>query len=184
MSKAGGPRAIFLNSGALENAYRLYWKELCNYLNKRFGEGPPEPEDVAQQAFEKYAALDDPASVRHPRAFLYRTATNLVADHYRSAAVRTAVSFDGVDLDVAPALRDEITPEIVLIDKRRYERVMAALAALPRRQRRFLILHRLRGMTYNEIAQRNGVSISTAEREVKAAVNASREALFAMENNE
>lgn len=170
--------------GHVESLYRLYWGELCKYINRRYGSGPPDPEDVVQQAFENYAALADPSVVENPRAFLYRTAANLVADHYRSAAFRKNVSTGDVDLDEVIGAHDDITPEAFLIDRRRYERVMETIAGLPRRQRRFLVLNRMQGMTYTEIARRNGVSISTAEREVKAAVGICRLALARMENDE
>ena len=171
-------------AGHIESLYRRHWGELCKYINKRYGPGPPDPEDVVQQAFENYAALADPSAVENPRAFLYRTAANLVADHYRSAAFRKNISTDGIDLDEVIGEHDDMTPEVFLIDRRRYERVMDTIAGLPRRQRRFLVLNRMQGMTYTEIARRNGVSISTAEREVKAAVGICRLALAQMENDE
>jgi DNA-directed RNA polymerase specialized sigma24 family protein len=39
--------------------YAQYWAELCSYVRKRFGPGPPEPEDIVQEAFIRFAALDD-----------------------------------------------------------------------------------------------------------------------------
>ena len=79
---------------------------------------------------------------------------------------------------------EEITPEIVLIDKSRYEFVMSVVWSLPRRQRRFLILNRFQGVNCTEIAKRNGVSVSTAYREVEAAVFACRAALSTLDGDE
>src|SRR5688572_3251372 len=68
----------------LSDLYRVHWKGLCGYVRAQFGPGPPEPEDVAQTAFIRFAAAD-PAHIENPRAFLYATARNLVIDHHRHA---------------------------------------------------------------------------------------------------
>lgn len=168
----------------LESVYKRHWEELCRYLNCRFGAGPPDPEDIAQQTFVNYAALDDISAVRHPRAFLFRTASNLVADYRRSAAFRRNVSAEGMDIDEILDEHEAITPEVALIDRCRYEYVLSVLNTLPRRQRRFLILNRFQGMNCTEIAKRSGVSVSTAYREVEAAVFACRAALTKLDGDE
>ena len=52
----------------LDVLYRRHWAELCGYIVKTFGYGPSEVEDLAQAAFVKFAALDDSAEIRNPRA--------------------------------------------------------------------------------------------------------------------
>ena len=68
----------------LSDLYLVHWKGLCGYVRAQFGPGPPEPEDVAQSAFIRFAAADA-AHIENPRAFLYATARNLVIDHHRHA---------------------------------------------------------------------------------------------------
>lgn len=76
-------------SDALAGLYERYRRELVAFVRMKVG-GPPEPEDVAQQAFVNYAALDDPAAVRNPRAFLYRTAANIVTNQRFSSPFLSA----------------------------------------------------------------------------------------------
>ncbi|KKK85213.1 hypothetical protein LCGC14_2775540, partial [marine sediment metagenome] len=68
----------------IEDLYTSYWSELCKFLHSRYGSGPPEPEDIAQTAFVKFASLENNDRVENPRAFIYRTASNLIVDYHRS----------------------------------------------------------------------------------------------------
>lgn len=154
-----------------------YRAELTAFARRRVGDGPPEPDDLIQQAFANFAGVEDPASVKNPRAFLYRTVANLIADYRKSGHRVHNFDVDDAELEELFQDHDQISPEIVLLDRERFFRVEAAIRALPRRQRRFLLLSRLEGMSYTEIARRNGVSISTARREVEAAIGVCREAV-------
>lgn len=151
--------------------------ELLAFARRRVGGGPPEPEDLIQQAFANFAGVENPGAVKNPRAFLYRTITNLIADYRKSSHHNRKYDVDDTELEELFQDHDKISPEIVLLDRERFFRVEAAIRSLPRRQRRFLLLSRLEGMSYTEIARRNGVSISTARREIEAAVGICREAV-------
>ncbi|WP_133162316.1 RNA polymerase sigma factor [Hyphococcus luteus] len=161
-----------------------YRAELMTFARRRVGKGPPEPEDLLQQAFANFAGVEDPASVKNPRAFLYRTIANLITDYRKSSHHNQKLDVDDAELEDLFQHHDEISPEIVLLDRERFFRVEAAIRALPRRQRRFLLLSRLEGMSLTEIARRNGVSISTARREVEAAIGVCREAVRQLMTND
>lgn len=161
----------------LADLYARYRAELVAFARRRVGAGPPEPDDLAQQAFANFAGLSDPDKVKNPRAFLYRTLANLIADDRKSSRRRHGVDVDDAELEDLIQDHDEISPEIVLLDRERFSLVAAAIRALPRRQRRFLLLNRLEGMSLTDIARRNGVSISTARREVETAIGVCRRAI-------
>lgn len=153
----------------LHALYTRHIEEVVSFARGKVGAGPPDPEDIAHQAFANYAALEDPKAVRNPIGFVMRTASNLIADHFRRSETKTTFAVDNMILaDLIEAV-EEIGPETVVLGRERLERVMAALQELPRRQRRFLLLNRIDGVSYTEIARRNGVSSSTAHREVEAA---------------
>lgn len=160
----------------LEALYRQYWAELCKYLNRTFGPGPPDPEDVAQAAFAKYASLDDRSRIQNPRAFLYTTARHLVMDYQRQSKRLSGYIDDalyrawGLDLE-------QITPERVLIEKERFQIIEAALKTLSPKQRTLLALHRLHGISYSEIRQRTGWSKADISRNMAAAVLVLKKAL-------
>ena len=77
---AGGGRAW------LDVLYRRHWTDLCAWLRRRYGDGPPEPEDVAAEAFAKLAAKSDIAQVRDARAYLFTTAARCAIDALRGRA--------------------------------------------------------------------------------------------------
>ncbi|MEM9013483.1 MAG: sigma-70 family RNA polymerase sigma factor [Pseudomonadota bacterium] len=164
-------------SVSIRTLFTRYRAELAAFARRRVGDGPPEPEDLLQQAFANFAGVEDPASVKNPRAFLYRTIANLIADYRKSGRHVYNCDVDDAELEDLFQYHDQISPEIVLLDRERFFRVETAIRALPRRQRRFLLLSRLDGMSYTEIARRNGVSISTVRREVEAAIGVCREAI-------
>lgn len=149
--------------------YDRYWGELCIYVRRSFGAGPPEPEDVAQAAFTRYAAVQDKGSVENPRAFLYATARNIVIDHHRHA--RTA---DTYARDIGAYAEHEgvteISPERVLLGKERLNRLLAFLGRMPERRRRVVLLNRMEGLSVAEVADRFGISEEAARKQIVRAV--------------
>lgn len=161
----------------LRSIFLRYRAELTAFARRRVGNGPPEPEDLVQQAFANFAGVEDPGLVRNPRAFLYRVIANLIADYRKSGHHSHGFDVDDAELEDLIQDHDQISPEIVLLDRERFSRVNDAIRSLPQRQRRFLLLSRLEGMSYTEIARRNGVSTSTARREIEAAIGVCRNAV-------
>lgn len=142
--------------------YARHRDEVLTFVKGKVGSGPPDPEDIVQQTFANFAARDDRKTIDRPIAFLVRSAHNLITDYFRAAAHRRYVSVDDGDLDQVIEDRDELSPEIVVLGRERLGCVTAALERLPRRRRRFVLLSRIEGLSYTEIARQNGVSISTS----------------------
>ena len=152
-----------LAAGPLAALYRRHWAELCAYARRTFGLGPPDPEDIAQAAFARFAALPANAEVANPRAFLFRTAHNIGVDAHRTRARGAAAALD-------PQLHADgrdFSPEDVLVSREELARLEAAIAALKPRQRTALLLHRLDELSFAEIGRRMGVSPSGARKLVE-----------------
>jgi len=145
----------------LAGLYHRYWAELTAYARRTFGAGPPEPEDIVQGAFARYAAMDEDARVANPRAFLYRTAHNIVMDYRRREAVRARLSDQVALLDVSegPANLDA---ERVLSARQRLAIVDAAVRAMEPRRRKVLIMHAIHGLNLSEIGRRMKISPTRA----------------------
>ena len=170
-------------SSSLRALYERYRKELAVFARRRTGGGPPDPDDVVQQVFANVSAMEDLAALKNPRAFLYRAAANLITDFHRRAEHKRNVDAADEDLDDLMEDCDEISPEIVILSRERFNSVDAALRTLPRRQRRFLLLNRINGLSYTEIARRNGISVTTVRRDVETAVRACRKAVEHLDND-
>lgn len=144
---------------------RTYWASLLG-LVKRYTHGHQDAEDLLQTAFirlEDYRA-DQP--VKNPRAFLVQTAVNISIDLHRREKVRCLA--DGADWSQAP---DEAPlPDEVLEARERLSRVNDGLSKLPVRTREILLMHRLDGMTYREIAAHYQISPSAVEKHISRAM--------------
>lgn len=156
-------------SGLLEQVYRGHWGELCGFLYAKYGAGPPEPEDIAQAAFVKFAGLEDPSSISNPKAFLRRIAGNLVIDQRRQQYTRRRHA-EEKQHGAANDILDEIDAEHVLLAKERHRILLAAITGLPQPARRLLIQHRVHNLTYAEVARRNKLSQTMVKRVIADAM--------------
>ena len=151
-----------------EEVYRSHWRELCVYLNKAFGPGPPDPEDVAQAAFVKFASLEDPGRVKNARAFLFTTARNIVMDEKRHENVVERL-IDDVLLATGQESLSELSPERVIIEKERFALLEKVVRRLPPKQQTVLVLNRVHGCTHEEISRKTGWSRPNVSKHVREA---------------
>jgi RNA polymerase sigma factor (sigma-70 family) len=129
--------------------------------------GAQDAEDVVQDAFVRLAAVTDTSPpVRDPNAFLYTVTRNLVRDRGRAAAVRAAVSgeFDEGVLCTEPDAVRVIAgrQQLVLLER--------ALAELPPKRRAALVLRRFDGLSHTAIGEMLGLSVSSVEKHIRAAL--------------
>jgi RNA polymerase sigma factor (sigma-70 family) len=146
--------------------YARHWGELCHYIKKHFGPGPPDPEDVAQDAFMKFAAIDDREAIDNPRAYLFRMAHNILVDEHRRLALRRA---NPGDTETRPA-SDDRTPERVLVGRERLEILTGCLRAMPAARRRSFLFNRLQGLSCAAIARMTGYSESAIKKHIDLAL--------------
>ena len=153
---------------ALTRVYRSYSRELIGYLRKAFGEGPPDPEDMAQAAFQKLAE-QDLSGIRNLKAFLWRTARNMTLTERRNTDIRSRFDFEiehlffavqGTDSDPERVL--EVQQQLRLIDK--------ALNRMPEKRKKAFLLHRVDGLNFAAVGRRLGVSRRAAVKHVARAV--------------
>lgn len=154
---AGGLADGIPDSGALGDTYRSHWPDLCRYVLRSFGPGPPDPEDIAQQAFIRLSGVT--SVIDNIGSFLRKTARNLVIDHYRGAVRTSLVHRDVTILDGENA---EFSPEDVLASKEHLLLLNAAIQNLKPKERAALLMHRIDGASYADIAAHFGVSHSGA----------------------
>ena len=154
--------------------YQEYAEELSNGIRSRYGDGPPDPDDVAQDAFRRVFERADVSKIVNLKAFLWRTARNLVIDAKRSDQTRSKFDFE-VEQLFFPLKGDTSTPETVIIAREQLAAINGLLRRMPEKRRWALILYRLDGLTLTEIGRRLGISrtavtkhISKAEMQINA----------------
>lgn len=138
-----------------------------------------EAEDVTQEAFIKaYRALPGFRGESAFYTWLYRiginTAKNWLVAHRRRMPTLSEIAGDETaDIDDGGLLRDDATPERVLMSKQIGETVNAAMDALPEDLRTAIALREIDGLSYEEIAQAMDCPIGT----VRSRIFRAREAI-------
>lgn len=151
--------------------YDQYHEQLLRFLARNLGDGA-DSQDLAQEVFLRVLRIDDPDLIRHPRAYLYRVAINVIQE-WRLRARRYPLQ-DSFDYTEIP---DEREPAADLEARERSQRVNAAIASLPPAYRAVLMLRVNQDLTYNEVAERLGMTPRMVKRHLIKAYARLRERL-------
>jgi len=148
----------------------MYFRHLRRILLRR-GRTREEAEDLIQEAFIRMQEYcERGGQVRQPEGFLVRTvlrlALNARRDEHRDLYADENVEELTLVVDTNP------TPDEVLACEQCLERMRVALDAVSRRTRDVFFMHRLDGLSYAEIAQQMGLSISAIEKHMASALAA------------
>ena len=162
----GDTPALVRGDNGLDALYARHWAALCSYIKKHFGPGPPEPEDVAQDAFMKFAAIVDRNAIENPRAYLFRTAHNVLVDEHRRLALRRTKGGHAE----ASSVSEDRTPERVLVGRERLEILSRSVRAMPAARRRSFLFNRMQGLSCAQIARMTGYSESAIKKHIDLAL--------------
>jgi len=127
-------------------------------------------DDLVQEAFLKCFAAELKHPIANPKAFVLRTCRNVAISETRRKRHSTTTSFDesqGMEFFVDD---DQATLEDIVHSRRKLVVFAEALSSLPEAHRQALILRKIDGLKFKEIADRLGVSVSTVEKRVAAAL--------------
>jgi RNA polymerase sigma factor (sigma-70 family) len=138
---------------------------LLGWLRNKLG-CPHHAADLAQDTFVRVMLKPEPDTIRESRAYLATIAHGLVVDHVRRRELERAY------LEAIAHLPEpEVpSPEIRLLLLETLARIDALLDGLAPKARTAFLLSRLEGLSYAEIAERLGVSLSSVEKYMAAAV--------------
>jgi RNA polymerase sigma factor (sigma-70 family) len=164
------------NLTLVERLYRDHWKILCARLRKVFGNGPPEPEDLAQTAFAKLIEYTDASTLEDPASFLFRIAINSGRDGQRHI-VRANALIEQVLAPQGLEPVDRITPSNVYETRERMAVTERAIATLTPKQREVLVRSRLKGETFDQIRDACGWSKADISRTLQAALGVLQSAM-------
>jgi RNA polymerase sigma-70 factor (ECF subfamily) len=156
--------------------FREVYPSLFRYCHRMTGE-PDQADDLAQEAFYRLWDRDVQGSDLSLRVWLFRVATNLARDRFRTRERRRQI------LVAHPVERSVPGPEGQLERQEEIERVREALGSLPERDREILLL-RQEGFSYREIAEAVGVSPTSVGTLSARALRRFRDALSAKEHHD
>lgn len=130
-------------------------------------------DDLAQEAYLKLICYELKHTVLKPDAFLMRAALNLAIDAYRMQRNRGEfVLLEEMTLDDCVRADPVPTAEATLLAKERLARLAQSLLDVSVKTRRIYLAHRLDGLTYQQIAQFHGMSVSAVEKHMAKATMA------------
>jgi RNA polymerase sigma-70 factor (ECF subfamily) len=158
----------------LEALYRHYRQGLRRYIQTTFGAGPPDPDDVVQAAFERFAQLEDQDAIQNPHGYLVRAARNYVIDHQRRAEVRERNS-EGIRL--IGEISDDWDAERVIAAREELNLLERAIQGLDERRRNVLIMNRIHGISCARIGEELGIPTTTVKDMITKAIAACERAL-------
>lgn len=137
--------------------YAEHGEELQRYLTRRLNCAQTAA-DLTQEVFLRLMRSESAGGLNNPRAYLYRIASNLLADHFRGVTQQPRL----VDTNLWETVPDETpNPERTLLSRDEVRRLEQAIDRLPPRQRQILLLHKFEGLSYRAIAARLGISENT-----------------------
>lgn len=124
------------------------------------------PQDASDYLNDAYVRMSEHgAPIRNFEAFMVRVAVNLARDEQRRHRRRQVSTDEDLDAiaDAGPL------PEEILDVRQRLKAVQAILSRLHPRTRQILLMHRLDGLRYRDIAERLGISESAVEKHMAKA---------------
>lgn len=132
---------------------------LQRFLARRLGDNASLAEDLTQEVWLRAATAEGAESIRNPKSYLFRIASNLAIDHIRH--VRHGVELGGAE-DYRELIADaRPSPETEALHRSELRRLLAAVDRLPPRTREVFLLAKLQDMSYQEIALRLGIARNT-----------------------
>lgn len=140
---------------------RLYSGPLKRFFVNRIG-NPDDAEDLVQKVFVRFIQRTRGKPIEHVQRYLFQVATSVLHDERRHARVHREAAHDPIE-ESEHLLRDEVTPERVLLGEESVARVVAAVRELPKRTREVYVMRAMRHRKFADIAARIGISKRAAQ---------------------
>lgn len=154
--------------------------DILRFLRARTGNAE-DAEDLASDLYLKLRVLKLQMPVDNPRSYLFSMANRLVLDRLRETQRRARREMNWAREKISdpgyPAKDDRPDPESLVIAGDEASRLRLAIAALPPRARRALVLHKIDGLTQLEVAEQLGISRSAVEKHMAVAMGRLRRTL-------
>jgi RNA polymerase sigma-70 factor (ECF subfamily) len=151
---------------------------LVRFLSRKLG-SIDDAQEIAQDAFLRLHRLEHADDLDNARAYLFQVASNMAIDQLRRRKLHARYLEDeGARQLEETGPRDPGTPEELVAARQQLGLIYRAIEDLPLRCRQALMLHRVRGLSYTEIACEMGVSVSSVEKYILEALRHCRQHLI------
>lgn len=155
---------------AFEYLFTMYYNRLVAYITT-YTNDKANSEDIVQQAFislwENKCNLDESKS---PKGYLYSIAYNRYIDTVKSKKRQEKL----ISQIWERALMDRIEEDSEAMEHR-IKKMKLVIESLPPKCREIILLNKIHGIKYKEIADKLGISVKTVESQMRIAFTKIRE---------
>lgn len=146
--------------------FKRWRKPIRQWLSHRSSVPTADLDDLAQEVFLRLLRYSDDVAIDNPQGYLFRIAAN-VANEWQERARHRKPHDDSWLEDLQVEFSDE--PENAIAREMANKHMQEAVNKLPRRQREVLLLHVNEGLTYKQIAEREGLTYRVILRDLTRA---------------
>lgn len=154
------------NISSLRSLLLAEYVDFDRRLTRRLG-SPDLASEALNETYLRLSGMREIGPVHSPKAYLFRIALNIATDRRRAEKRRLTAGEVDTLLEIPD---DRPDASRVIEDRSEVEVLKRAIAELPERRRRVLMLSRVEGMRNREIAALLGVTVRTVETDLKQAV--------------
>lgn len=149
------------------HVFQKYNESLVRYLSVRLC-SLPDAEEVAQEAYARMLKLDEPDTISHLQAYLFKIASNIAIDRLRSQSRQP----QHVRLDAITEGDTVSSPDVVRMVEARQQLMLISeiVAELPPKCRKAFMLYKFEGWSYREIAAQMQLTESMIRKYVLRAI--------------
>jgi RNA polymerase sigma factor (sigma-70 family) len=151
-----------------------YHSKLQHFFDK-YSKSAWDAEELTQEVFCKMLKRNDLPEEQYPDSHLYTIAWSVLRDRARRDRVRLRDMHINYD-EAAPAVTG-ISPEQIVDGEEQYNLFLTTLNELPAKTRDVFLLNRYEGLTYTQIADHYGLSVSSVEKHMMKALSRIKQAL-------
>lgn len=144
---------------------------LLRFFSRRTGSST-DAEEMVQDLFVRLLRRADLLTLDNVDGYVFEAAANVARDRGRYELSRGGGQH--VDIETLSTESEEPGAERVVAGRQGLKRMLAALNALPPRARTIVILRRFENLTYFQIADRLGISVSAVEKHMVRSMSALR----------
>jgi len=178
----GPNRSLLEQQRLLAELFRAHGKALHRYFRRR-GHGPDDAQDLVQDVFVRLARCDLELIKARPGCMVYRLAHFVSVDARRRAQLQRRVGLAPWDslgeIEVDDALP---SPEQRLVWRQAIAGAVAAFQRLPPKGGRAFWLYRVDELSQREIADIQGVSLKTIEKQIASSAGRFRAMVATLES--
>lgn len=150
-----------------------YYAEVLSFISRSVG-CRDKAENIVQEAYTRLLSnrtnkqsQDD----NHQRALFFTTAKNIVIDHYR----RSKKFAEPVEIElIAPT---DFEPEAKLASQQQLNLLYTCIDQLPLKTKQTFVLYKFKNLSYQQVADQMGISVSMVEKHLAIAMLACRDTL-------